>query len=148
MHFFFSGELDVQVADAWQAVARSLEHRLNEALESRDYGPALREIALIPMILRPEWFRASVSRMSLLIGLSRRRAVASPRATSNHPILPAAADCAVWGKPHGCDGFASVNPNARDAPYHRINDPVGAGRHRPPRPLRYSDTRALDRAPF
>jgi len=77
MHFF-SGELDVQVADAWQAVARSLEHRLNEALESRDYGPALREIALIPMILRPEWFRASVSRMSLLIGLSRRRAVASP----------------------------------------------------------------------
>jgi hypothetical protein len=55
MHFFFSGELDVQVADAWQAVARSLEHRLNEALESRVYGPALREIALIPMILRPEW---------------------------------------------------------------------------------------------
>jgi hypothetical protein len=32
-----------------------MEKRLNEALGERDYGPALREIGLIPIILRPGW---------------------------------------------------------------------------------------------
>jgi hypothetical protein len=55
MQFFFSGEIDARVDDAWRAVARPLQHRLNAALGQRDYGPAVREFALIPMIIRPEW---------------------------------------------------------------------------------------------
>src|SRR5947208_2102923 len=55
MQFFFSGEVDARVGDAWRAVARPLESRLNAALGQRDYGPAVREFALIPMIVRPEW---------------------------------------------------------------------------------------------
>jgi hypothetical protein len=55
MQFFFSGEIDARVDDAWRAVARPLQHRLNAALGQRDYGPAVREFALIPMIMRPEW---------------------------------------------------------------------------------------------
>jgi hypothetical protein len=55
MEFFFSAELDVLVDDEWGPIALSMERRLTAALGSRDYGPALRKISLIPMILRPEW---------------------------------------------------------------------------------------------
>ena len=55
MKFFFSGEIDVLVADHWRRVAYPMEKQLNEALGERDYGPALKEIGLIPMIFRPEW---------------------------------------------------------------------------------------------
>ena len=55
MRFFFSGEIDALVSDAWRSVSRPLEKRLNAALGERDYGPAVREFALIPMIMRPEW---------------------------------------------------------------------------------------------
>ena len=55
MKFFFSGEIDVLVADHWRRVAYPMEKRLNEALSERDYGSALKEIGLIPMIFRSEW---------------------------------------------------------------------------------------------
>ena len=55
MRFFFSGEIDALVSDAWRNASRPLEKRLNAALGKRDYGLAVREFALIPMIMRPEW---------------------------------------------------------------------------------------------
>lgn len=55
MRFFFSGEIDALVSDAWRNVSRPLEKRLNAALGERDYGPAVSEFALIPMIMRPDW---------------------------------------------------------------------------------------------
>jgi hypothetical protein len=54
MNFFLSGELDQEVSDAWRAVANNLERRLNSFFQDRDYGAAVKEIGVIPMILRPE----------------------------------------------------------------------------------------------
>ena len=36
-------------------VRNALEAKLNNFVADRDYGPVLKEIAVIPMILRPEW---------------------------------------------------------------------------------------------
>jgi immunity protein 44 of polymorphic toxin system len=55
MELFFSAEVDAQVGDAWNRVAKPLETQLNATIQSRDYGPAVTSIALIPMILRAEW---------------------------------------------------------------------------------------------
>jgi len=55
MKFFFSAEIDTLASEPWRRVAQSMERRLTDALGLRDYGPSIREIALIPMILRPEW---------------------------------------------------------------------------------------------
>lgn len=55
MEFFLSGEIDTLAADAWRAARGPVEKRLNAALGTRDYGPAIYRIALIPMINRPEW---------------------------------------------------------------------------------------------
>lgn len=55
MQFFFSAEIDTLATDAWLMVGPPLARRLNAALADRDYGPAVRRFALIPMIFRPEW---------------------------------------------------------------------------------------------
>ena len=55
MNFFLSGELDADVGELWRDVGKPLEKQLNEALGDRDYGPALKSIGLIPMILRAEF---------------------------------------------------------------------------------------------
>jgi hypothetical protein len=53
--FFISGEIDAQVYDLYPPVRQLVEQRLNEALANKDYGPALRRIGIIPIIMRPEW---------------------------------------------------------------------------------------------
>jgi hypothetical protein len=55
MNFFFSGELDTLVGEVYRGVRNSVEASLKAALGTRDYGPAVKTIAIIPMILRPEW---------------------------------------------------------------------------------------------
>lgn len=55
MRFFFSGELDVSVAEAFRAVRTSVEQRLNEFCGEREYGPAVSKIGIIPIVLRPEF---------------------------------------------------------------------------------------------
>lgn len=55
MKFWFSGEVDALINDAYTVARNRLESRLNTIGESRDYGPALAEIAIIPIILRPEF---------------------------------------------------------------------------------------------
>ena len=55
MEFFLSGEIDVLAHDAWLGARGPVEDRLNAALRTREYGPAVHKIALIPMINRPEW---------------------------------------------------------------------------------------------
>jgi hypothetical protein len=77
MKFFFSGELDADVADVYRPIRRSVERALIEGLASRDYGPAVREIAIIPMILRPEYLVHFRERRLL----KRREAVADYRTT-------------------------------------------------------------------
>jgi hypothetical protein len=75
MKFFFSGEVDTLVADLWRPVALTVEARLTAALGGRDYGPAVQEIAIIPMILRPEWREGHRERRLL----KRKEAVADYR---------------------------------------------------------------------
>ena len=54
MQFFLSGELETQVASDWMRVSNRVEKKLNEFFLDRDYGPAIHEIGIIPMILHPE----------------------------------------------------------------------------------------------
>jgi hypothetical protein len=53
MRFFFSGELDVDIADFYRPTRQRIEKKLNEMCSTRDYGDAIVKIAIIPMILRP-----------------------------------------------------------------------------------------------
>ena len=55
MDFFLSGEIDTAAYDAWRAVARPFEKRVKAAVAQRDYGPAIRKFALVPILLRPEF---------------------------------------------------------------------------------------------
>lgn len=55
MKFWFSGELDHRVADAYRPVRARVEEKLNRMCEGRDYGNAVTKIAIIPMILGPEF---------------------------------------------------------------------------------------------
>ena len=55
MRFFLSGELDVAVGDLFRPVRNKVEEQLNAFCADREYGPAIQEIGVIPMILRPEW---------------------------------------------------------------------------------------------
>ena len=55
MRFFISGELDQAVAEEWRSVALDLERTLNGSLQDRDYGPAIKKIALISVIMGPGW---------------------------------------------------------------------------------------------
>jgi hypothetical protein len=51
MEFWFSGELDHQVSDAYREIRSEVEATLNRELGSKDYGPALQELAIIPIII-------------------------------------------------------------------------------------------------
>lgn len=55
MRFFFSGELDVQIHDAYRSTCQEVESRLNSALATSDYGDAILEIGIIPIILSPKF---------------------------------------------------------------------------------------------
>lgn len=55
MKFWFSGEVDVEVADSYRHVRNALENRLNALCAGRDYGNAIQKIAIIPMILGPKF---------------------------------------------------------------------------------------------
>ena len=55
MRFFFSGELDAEVADQYKSVRKEIEATLNGRLGDRDYGGVLNEIAIVPMILEPRF---------------------------------------------------------------------------------------------
>ena len=55
MRFFLSGEVDIAVHEQMSRIQNPIEAKLNEFFADREYGPALKEIAIIPMILRPEW---------------------------------------------------------------------------------------------
>jgi hypothetical protein len=55
MRFFFSGEVDVAIAETFRAVRVSVERTLNAFCDGRDYGPAVSEIGIIPIVLRPEF---------------------------------------------------------------------------------------------
>jgi hypothetical protein len=62
MKFFLSGELDVEIRDAWAPVRQYVEARLNASLSDKEYGSAICSIGIIPMILRPEWQSARKER--------------------------------------------------------------------------------------
>jgi hypothetical protein len=79
MKFFFSGELDAVVADAYRPIRNAVERALTDGLGTRDYGSAVREIAIIPMILRPEFLEDLEERRFL----RRREGVAEYRTTIN-----------------------------------------------------------------
>jgi hypothetical protein len=51
MEFWFSGELDHQVSDAYREIRKEVEATLNRELGSKDYGPALQKLAIIPIII-------------------------------------------------------------------------------------------------
>ncbi|HEV2692634.1 MAG TPA: Imm44 family immunity protein [Verrucomicrobiae bacterium] len=55
MTFFFSGELDHRISEAFRPVRSRVESRLNARCQHRDYGDAVTEIAIVPMILGPEF---------------------------------------------------------------------------------------------
>ena len=53
MRFFFSGELDAEIADQYRVIRQEVEAALNDGLGDQDYGGVLNEIGIIPMILGP-----------------------------------------------------------------------------------------------
>lgn len=55
MRFFLSAEVDTLVHEQLRRVQNRVQARLTEFFAGRDYGPALKKIGVIPMILRPEW---------------------------------------------------------------------------------------------
>ena len=62
MKFWLSGELDHRIADAFPTIRSRVESRLNAQCEERDYGDAVTEIAIIPMILGPEFLQGKSER--------------------------------------------------------------------------------------
>ena len=55
MRFFFSGEIDAEVADQYRVIRKEVEVALNDGLGDQDYGGVLNEIGIIPMILGPRF---------------------------------------------------------------------------------------------
>lgn len=55
MKFWFSGELDHRISDAYRPVSKVVETKLNRMCDGRDYGDAVATIAIIPMILSAEF---------------------------------------------------------------------------------------------
>ena len=55
MKFFLSGELDVQIGRLWSRTSNRVERKLNRFFLDQDYGSAIKSIAIIPVIMRPEW---------------------------------------------------------------------------------------------
>jgi hypothetical protein len=53
MRFFLSGEIDAEVAGQYRSIRKEVEKALNDKLGEREYGDALVEIGIIPMILAP-----------------------------------------------------------------------------------------------
>jgi hypothetical protein len=51
VRFFFSGELDSQIANAYRSTREQVETTLNDALTSAEYGAAIEQIGIIPIIL-------------------------------------------------------------------------------------------------
>jgi Immunity protein 44 len=62
MTFWFSGELDHRIADAYRPVRARVEAKLNARCGGRDYGDAVTKIAIIPMILSPEFLQGRPER--------------------------------------------------------------------------------------
>jgi hypothetical protein len=54
MKFWFSGEVDQRISEAFAPIMARVETKLNRMCEGRDYGDAVIELAIIPMILGPE----------------------------------------------------------------------------------------------
>jgi len=54
VRFFFSGEIDGLVDDLYRPVRQLVEQRLNVALGSKEYGSALSNIGIIPIIVPRE----------------------------------------------------------------------------------------------
>ena len=50
MRFFLSGEIDIQVNEPFSRVQNAIEAKLNLFFAEREYGSALKKIAIIPMI--------------------------------------------------------------------------------------------------
>lgn len=57
MKFWFSGELDHRIVEAYRPVRTHVEARLNTRCGNRHYGDAVKEIAIIPIILGPEFLK-------------------------------------------------------------------------------------------
>jgi hypothetical protein len=55
MQFWYSGEVDSEVYDAFMTTRKFVESRLNGALSSRTYGSAVAKIAIIPIVLGPRF---------------------------------------------------------------------------------------------
>lgn len=55
MEFWFSGEIDHRVNDLFSPVQNRVEARLNAICRDRQYGDAIIKIAIIPMVLGPEF---------------------------------------------------------------------------------------------
>jgi hypothetical protein len=55
MRFFFSGEIDADVADEYREVRKAVEKNLNSALSNQSYGSALDSIAIVPILLGPRF---------------------------------------------------------------------------------------------
>lgn len=62
MTFWFGGELDHRIAEAFRPVRTRVERRLNARCQDRDYGDAVTKIAIIPMILGPEFLEGRTER--------------------------------------------------------------------------------------
>jgi len=50
MKFWFSGELDHRIGDAYRPIRARVEVKLNRMCEGPDYGDAVTKIAITPMI--------------------------------------------------------------------------------------------------
>jgi hypothetical protein len=57
MKFWFSGEIDQRVGEEYRQTRLRVEARLNSRCGDRDYGDVLTEIAIIPMVLGPQFLR-------------------------------------------------------------------------------------------
>lgn len=62
MKFWFSGEIDHRVGEEYRQTMLRVEARLNSCCGDRDYGDAITEIAIIPMILSPQFLRGRPER--------------------------------------------------------------------------------------
>ncbi len=62
MRFFFSGELDVGIANEYRSISQDLETILNNELSHKSYGVLVETIAVIPMILGPQFIEGRKER--------------------------------------------------------------------------------------
>jgi len=62
MKFFFSGELDVDIADSYREIRKLVESTLNEQLGENNYGEEIQKISIIPIILGPRFIEGKKER--------------------------------------------------------------------------------------